>query len=445
MTDGTEPQLIGIERRDRLLRVCGYAAVTAFCAVSFGANLQYGLSLGKTPIDKTTYAAASMAADVFKMAAPLLMLSLRGQRQYTLAAAGLLLWLGCVAWSMTSAVGFVLSTRGEVIAEHATMTATRHGWEAKVERDETQLATLGRHRPSAVINAELASVAVPAHIWRRSRQCSDLTLEESRSACAPVLGLRKELAAAEAAERLEAQLVAGRAELATTPVAGSVADPQAGALARLLGLDEAAVRTGIALLLAGLIEAGSALGFTLVSVGTGRHTQPSTAPNHGRPGPSNAARPNERGRPFSATNSRRQRGTQTRHRGAPAAHQARGRCDGSCRVAASSPRPAPRSATAPSAAAANTEWREVVERWVQIRLISGAGGSIPAREAYADFYHWAHSAGLEPCTETRFGRLLSEFVVQLGGRKMKKRDRAYYQGLMFKMATGQSAAFQAAA
>src|SRR6478735_4209368 len=141
MTDGTEPQLIGIERRDRLLRVCGNAAVTAFCAVSLGANLQYGLSLGKTPIDKTTYAAASMAADVFKMAAPLLMLSLRGQRQYTLAAAGLLLWLGCVAWSMTSAVGFVLSTRGEVIAEHA-MTATRHGWEAKVERDETQLATL---------------------------------------------------------------------------------------------------------------------------------------------------------------------------------------------------------------------------------------------------------------------------------------------------------------
>ena len=87
----------------------------------------------------------------------------------------------------------------------------------------------------------------------------------------------------------------------------------------------------------------------------------------------------------------------------------------------------------------------MVERWVQIRLNAGASGSIPARGAYADFCHWAHSAGLEPCTETRFGRLLSELVVQLGGRKMKKRDRAYYQGLMFKMATGPSAALQAAA
>ena len=87
----------------------------------------------------------------------------------------------------------------------------------------------------------------------------------------------------------------------------------------------------------------------------------------------------------------------------------------------------------------------MVERWFQSRINAGAGGSIPAREAYADFYHWARSAGLEPCTETRFGRLLSALIVQLGGRKMKKRDRAYYQGLMFKMATGQSTALQAAA
>jgi hypothetical protein len=444
MTNGTELQSTGVERRNRLLRVCGYAAVTAFCAVSLGANLQYGLSLGKTPIDKTTYAAASVAADVFKMAAPLLVLSLRGQRQYTLATAGLLLWLGCVAWSMTSAVGFVLSTRGEVIAEHTAKTATRHGWEAKVERDETQLATLGRHRPSAVIKAQLAEAAVPLHIWRRSHQCSDLTIEESRSACAPVLGLRKELAAAEAAERLEAQVTAGRAELATTPVTGSVADPQAGALARLVGLDEAAVRTGIALLLAGLIEAGSALGFTLVSVATGRNPKPTTP--HDLPPASNATRPSGAARPVSNGYSRRQRGMQTRHRGAPVAHQARARrCDGSCRGAESAdahPQQAPRSV---AAAPTNTEWRKVVERWVQSRIKAGAGGRIPARDAYANFCLWARSAGIEPCTETRFGRLLSALAVQLGGRKMKKRDRAYYQGLTFRAASEQSAAFHAAA
>ena len=222
--------------------------------------------MGRNPIDKATYAIASIAADVFKIAAPLLALSLWSKRFRILAIAGLVLWLGCVAWSMASAVGFVLSSRGDAIAERAAEVATRHGWEAKVERAEGQLATLGKHRPPDVTKAELASAPVPLHIWRRSRHCLDLTLEESRLACAPVLGLRKELAAAEAAERLEAQLVA--------PVAGSVADPQASALARLTGADEGTIRTGIALLLAGLIEVGSALGFTLVSMATARNPQP---------------------------------------------------------------------------------------------------------------------------------------------------------------------------
>ena len=192
MPDNNNLQSTGFEPGQRLLKMSGYAAATAFCAVSVGANLQYGLSLGRNPIDKVTYAVASMGADVFKIAAPLLALSLWSKRFHILAIGGLVLWLGCVGWSMASAVGFVLSSRGDAIAERTAEAATRHGWEAKVERAESQLATLGKHRPLNVIRAELASAAVPLHIWRRSRQCLDLTLEESRLACAPVLGLRTE-------------------------------------------------------------------------------------------------------------------------------------------------------------------------------------------------------------------------------------------------------------
>src|SRR5262245_10522114 len=289
MADDTRLQSVGFDPGHRILRMSGYAAAAASCAVSIGANLQYGLSLGRNPIDKATYAVASIAADVFKIAAPLLALSLWSKRSHILAIAGLVLWLGCVGWSMASAVGYVLSSRGEVVADRAAEAATRHGWEAKVARAETQLATLGRHRPPDVIKAELASVPVAAQIWRRSRHCADLVREESRLACAPVLGLRKELAAAEAAERLEAQLVAGRAQLATVAVAGSIADPQASALARLTGADEATIRTGVALLLAGLIEVGSALGFTLVSVATARNPPPPSVPGH-VPGSANTAR-----------------------------------------------------------------------------------------------------------------------------------------------------------
>jgi hypothetical protein len=56
-------------------------------------------------------------------------------------------------------------------------------------------------------------------------------------------------------------------------------------------------------------------------------------------------------------------------------------------------------------------------------------GNTPAREAYADFCRWARDMGIEPCTETRFGRDFSVRIILLGGVKVKRRDRAYYEGV----------------
>jgi hypothetical protein len=426
-----------IERHHRILKIAGYAAAAAFCAVSVCANLRYGLSLGKNPIDKATYTVASVAADVFKMAAPLLALSLWDKRFHILAMAGFVLWLGCMSWSMTSAVGFVVSSRGEVIADRVAEAATRHGWEAKVERAETQLATLGKHRPVGVIKAELASAAVAPHIWRRSRQCADLALEESRLTCAPVLGLRKELAAAEAAERLEAQLVAGRAQLATVSVAGSVADPQAGALARLTGADEATIRTYVALLLASLIEVGSALGFTLVSVAT---TYNPTPPSAEPPPPTQRHVPGLANTPRRRANAQRPATTHDGERRVQTGPGVDAAGDFKARVNRASYRwrvgtnPAQRP---PSHALGSTALRnghkhpahmDLLQRWVLSRLKVDGTGRIPAREAYTDFCRWARGMGIEPGTETRFGRDFSARIIELGGAKVKRRDRAYYEG-----------------
>jgi len=434
---GNDPlQVPAIEPRDHLLKIAGYAAAAAFCAVSVSANLKYGLSLGKNPIDKATFATASVAADVFKVAAPLLALSLWSKRFHVLAIAGLTLWLGCIGWSMASAIGFVLSSRGEVIAERASEAATRHGWEAKVERTETQLTTLGRHRPVDVIRAELTAAPVPLHIWRRSRQCHDLTLDESRKACTPVLGLRKELAAAEAAERLEAQLVAGRTQLATVSVAGSVADPQASALAPLMGTDQATIRTVLAVLLAGLIEVGSALGFTLVSVATAHIPQPPSARRKVPGSPDVVSRQACARRPSATT--MRERRVQTRH--TDMVSNKRWACPNSCPLAGSKDMatlPAPRSVSGLQAhwstTRATSSGAGMLDRWVESRLNADPTGSIPAREAYADFCRWARAANIESCTETRFGRDFTARIIQLGGVKVKGRDRAYYQGVVFKL------------
>jgi hypothetical protein len=80
------------------------------------------------------------------------------------------------------------------------------------------------------------------------------------------------------------------------------------------------------------------------------------------------------------------------------------------------------------------------ERWLEASLRADTAGSIPAREAYTHFCCWARAAGIEPCTETRFGRDFSARIIDLGGMKVKRRDRSYYQGVMFKMPSGQTSA-----
>jgi hypothetical protein len=219
--------------------------------------------------------------------------------------------------------------------------------------------------------ADLDGATVPPLVWQRTKECTEVTLPESRSLCAPVLRLRQELASAEAAERLEGHLVAGREQLAALPVVGLSADPQASALGRLAGLDEAAVRTGLALLLAVLVEAGSALGFTLLAM-------------------ANAA-------------------YQPAQRTAPRLAQV----------------PTRRSSDAPRP---NTS-DDALKRWALTRLDVDPGAEIPARAAYNDYCSWARTQRLEPCSETRFGTEFTIRVGDLGGRKVKRRDRTYYIGV----------------
>ena len=369
------------------------------------------------------------------MAAPLLALSLWSKRFHILAIAGLALWLGCVGWSMASAVGFVLSSRGEVIAERVAEAATRHGWEAKVERAESQLATLGRHRPVDVIKAELVAAAVPLHIWRRSRQCHDLTLEESRLACAPVLGLRKELAAAEAAERLEAQLVAGRTQLATVSVAGSVADPQASAAGPAHRCRRRYGPQRHSHIVGGPHRGRFCAGFHARVCGD--CTQPTTTVDAEARAGSGQHGASARRRSTSGRYGRRERRVQTgREAGIVGGVTAREVCNADCRWRCAGPIPPPPPSRHAPGSKARREANEqppthmdVLERWVQARLKVDATGRIPAREAYTDFCRWARAMGIEPVTETRFGRDFSTHIVSLGGAKVKRRDRAYYEGV----------------
>ena len=346
-------------------------AATLLTLATMAANVRFGMSFGTTPFDKGIYCVASLSLDVLKVCLPIAIVRLWGRCRYMCACLVGLLATGCLAWSMLCAVGFALSTRTEVVAGRAVEANTRHGWEAKVARTEAQLAGLDRHRPVALIQAELNAPTVPTVIWRRTMRCTDMTRPESLAACSNVTGLRRELVAAEEAERLESALSQARKELATLAVVGSDADPQAGALARLLGVTELTARDGVALILSLLLELGSALGFAVASAIKGGNSPPSRPPNP----------PRRTRREISMLS--------------------------------------PRTATA----------RRSIECWVATRLERNPASAIPARSAYEDFCGWSHQHGVASCSETQFGRLFSARISAVGGSKQKRRDRTYYLGV----------------
>ena len=247
-----------------LSALAAWSAATVLLAVSAYGNLRFGLSLAQSPSDKLAYASASVGIDVFKATLPLFAFSLWSFGHRFFAMVGILLWFGCFAWSFSAAVGFSLATRAEATAERVIEKADQTGWTTTIKRAQSQVAALGDARPTGVIEADLTAARVPEQIWTRTRRCTDATILESQTACAAVVHLRRELAVARESERLEQTMAEGRA--AASRFSGI--DPQVVALARLTGVDDAGVRTMFALLLAGILEAASSVGFTILALAT---------------------------------------------------------------------------------------------------------------------------------------------------------------------------------
>src|SRR5688572_9925874 len=95
------------------LGLVGYAAVGILFLASAVANFRYGLVLARDPVDKAAYGAASCAVDLLK-ACLLILAAMLWRRQHRLiASASVALWLACVAWSLSSAIGFAFTTRAD--------------------------------------------------------------------------------------------------------------------------------------------------------------------------------------------------------------------------------------------------------------------------------------------------------------------------------------------
>jgi hypothetical protein len=380
-----------------ILKLACYGAAVALCLVTMAANLNFGLSLGSTPEEKLIYAIASVAADIIKCTAVIVVIRLWQKRQRMLACVGTVFGIMCLSWSLASATGFALSSREHTAAMHAATSNMVQGWTTTIRRSGEQLALVERARAPSVVEAELAGQLVPAAIWKRTQGCSELTLSESSHACARVLALRQELAAAKSAQALETRIDEARQQLATTPVVGQSADPQVTGLAAMLGTEQATLRRGLALLLAVLVELGSAVGFALAHAATANPPPAGSYPPHRTDTPPRLSK-------------------------AP-------------KAAARNPAPAAVVSFAEQAARLKRDRQptapsdQSLDRFAEECMQRDNDGCVGARNAYAAYCRWADHVGVDAVTETRFGRFLTAEVKAMGGSKLKRRGGTVYIGI----------------
>jgi hypothetical protein len=136
----------------------GFVAATGFALVSVAANFPFGISLAGTPFDSAVYGILSIAADLMKIALPLVVVVLRRKRERIFAFAGVFFWIGALAFSLSAAIGFAASTRDHAVASKASEIESRKAWEAKITRIEEGLDLLGTPRPEKVIETEINSL-----------------------------------------------------------------------------------------------------------------------------------------------------------------------------------------------------------------------------------------------------------------------------------------------
>jgi hypothetical protein len=267
---------------------------------------------------------------------------------------------------------------------HRTAIDSRKAWVAKIERVEQELGQLGVPRPSAVIESEIdALLRTPG-----ADDCKVINGPVTRDVCPKVDMLRRERAVADRVADLEAELVAARKQLQRIPVAATVADPQSATLALIVPLPEANIRDLIAFLIAGLVETGSALGFTFMVLAK-RSDPPRVTENPKRL--DHAAKRD---------------------------------------VARKMHKPAKTDTHGKSVIVLDNAPSDHIARWAYARLDIPKTGRIQANAAYVDFSAWCKTEGIEPCTPQMFGRRFAGVVESMGGRKRKINGRAYYEGVM---------------
>lgn len=233
-------------------------AALIFIALSAVMNALFLSSFGRTLTEILLLAVLSLAADMAKAALPIVLVRALRLRAFGQVIGAALMLLVVISLSLASGTGFAAMTRGAAAAAHDVERLSRTAKEQELRDVEARLALMPVGLPVAMLDAELARSATDRR-WALSKSCTDMASQTSRQFCADHLSKSASRSAATARDRLAMQRSELIAELAAAPPAQTESDPQAVAIADVLGLDASRLRRLLSVALAVTLELGSVI------------------------------------------------------------------------------------------------------------------------------------------------------------------------------------------
>jgi hypothetical protein len=207
--------------------------------------------------------------EVAKEVLPVVLLALLCQRAIGTAVMLGTAWICLVAFSCLATHATVGTAISSIERTGTWKMEVRGNAKAELSSIEQQLAALScptPPRPVKTVQGALAGTSVPTGIWKDSQECANI--QDSAyfvRACAQVVQLRKELAAAQDYERLALPAAELRKGLAEAPIVAT-ADPLPAAFSATLGRVLPIGGTdGVALLLTVVVELISCYGLAGVA------------------------------------------------------------------------------------------------------------------------------------------------------------------------------------
>lgn len=169
----------------------------------------------------------------------------------------------CIFLVFTATLGFLAMERGAASASVAHSQTGYAMLEERIASLRKQRNMVPEHRSPAIVAARISEMESDTILWKRSKQCTDVTLPDSKSFCTEYRGLQAERAASDRAAELDEKIEKARHELMTTKKVANI-DGLAALAESVFGVKQADTnQTRLLLFATGIILLG-AFGLTAV-------------------------------------------------------------------------------------------------------------------------------------------------------------------------------------